>query len=63
METIDWRLHLKMSNSNLYKEQELKGIFNLKTNNNNITIEFTEEELLAFYKQLETVQEQLDSLT
>jgi len=71
LETVNWRLHLQVGQSNLFRLKEPSAVFEFgltstsettKQANERLTMEFTHEELEDFFQRLETIQEQLDNL-
>ncbi|XP_780543.1 COMM domain-containing protein 10 [Strongylocentrotus purpuratus] len=65
---VNWRLNLQMSQQNQTKLKMPNAMLELGITTDHgdkdrIRMEFTHEELFAFYNQLETVQGQLDSLS
>lgn len=69
LESVNWRLNLQMAQSNKVKMKVPNAMFEFNVTDENtpeqekIKVEFTHEELYAFYNQLETVQKQLDGLS
>ncbi|KAK2152900.1 hypothetical protein LSH36_315g03082 [Paralvinella palmiformis] len=68
LDSVKWKLSLVMGSSTKAKTKlpvatlEL-GMKNENTDNDNLQMEFTHEELYKFYDQLETIQSQIDSLS
>jgi len=67
LEDVRWSLNLQTASDAQAKQVIPKAVFQfgLKTDENtcdNVTIGFTHKELYEFYKQLETIQSQLDEL-
>ncbi|PSN49821.1 hypothetical protein C0J52_01378 [Blattella germanica] len=70
LEDVSWSLNLQTASEAQTKQVMPKAVFQfgLKTdddtenNHDNVTIEFTHDELYKFYKHLETIQNQLDNL-
>ncbi|KAL3867481.1 hypothetical protein ACJMK2_044683 [Sinanodonta woodiana] len=68
LEDINWRLNLQMAQASKTKMKLPNAMFELGVKDENtqekdkIKLEFTHDELYAFYNQLETIQRQLDSL-
>ncbi|XP_059159992.1 COMM domain-containing protein 10-like [Physella acuta] len=69
LDTVDWRLNLQLAQASQSKMKLPNALFQLgikdenKGVNENILLEFTHQELYEFYNQLETIQNQLDSLS
>jgi len=69
LEAVNWRLNLQMAQSNMTKMKLPNAMFELSLASGSqgvkeqVHLEFTHEELYAFYNQLETIQSQLDSLS
>jgi hypothetical protein len=67
LESVNWRLNLSMAQSSQSKLKQPNAQFELGVRDGEITekvrMEFTHEELYQFFTQLESVQEQLDSLS
>ena len=71
LEEIDWRLNLQLAQSFQSRQKVPNAIFQLGLSDETkpaeekeeVTIEFTREELYQFYSELERIQDQLDSLT
>ncbi|XP_071166458.1 COMM domain-containing protein 10-like [Mytilus edulis] len=69
LESVNWRLNLQMAQSNKAKMKMPNAMFEFNvtdentTEKENIKVEFTHDELYMFYKQLETIQKQLDCLS
>mmetsp|Transcript_379 Transcript_379/g.502 ORF Transcript_379/g.502 Transcript_379/m.502 type:complete len:207 (-) Transcript_379:1202-1822(-) len=72
MDTVKYQLHLQMAQSNLSRLKEPTALFELTLNDTDpendiapekVRVEFTHEQLFAFYQQLEQIQGQLDSLS
>lgn len=69
LEDVKWRLNLQMAQASQSKVKRPNALFQLGVRNEssgkkeNIRLEFTHEELYDFYNQLETIQQQLDSLS
>jgi len=70
-DSIDWRLHLQIGQSNLYRLKEPTAILQVglhttsdikEKSSENITMEFNHKELYELFEKLETIQEQLDNL-
>lgn len=65
---INWRLNLEMANMGRSKMKLPNAMFELKITQDDaqkkekIHLEFSHDELYAFYNQLETIQKQLDNL-
>jgi hypothetical protein len=67
LDEVRWSLNLQTASNAQTKQVIPKAVFQfgLKTNegsHDNVTIGFTHEELYEFYKNLETIQSQLDGL-
>nr|CAD7420291.1 unnamed protein product [Timema poppensis] len=70
LEDFGWALNIETASYLCNKQKELKAVlqFGLKSNlkeinsKENLIVEFNHGELYEFYKQLETIQTQLDSL-
>ncbi|EDO32681.1 predicted protein [Nematostella vectensis] len=67
LDCVNWRLNLQMAQANMSKMKLPNAVFELGISTSgkeqeNIHIEFTHDELFAFYNQLESIQSQLDSL-
>ncbi|XP_014673344.1 PREDICTED: COMM domain-containing protein 10-like [Priapulus caudatus] len=69
LDTIKWRLNLQMAQSTRSELKEPNAAFELGIRDHNtketekLQMEFTHEELYAFYSQLEQIQSQLDTLS
>ncbi|CAN9513084.1 unnamed protein product [Ophioblennius macclurei] len=69
LEHVSWQLNLQMAQSSHARLKSPSAVLQLGLRNEdaevqeNVFVEFNHQELLDFYNQLETVQEQLDSLT
>ncbi|XP_041366953.1 COMM domain-containing protein 10-like [Gigantopelta aegis] len=69
LEDVNWRLNLQMAQANKSKLKIPNALFELGVKDQNtetkekIRLEFTHDELYAFYNQLETIQKQLDGLS
>ncbi|KAL0979804.1 hypothetical protein UPYG_G00189940 [Umbra pygmaea] len=69
LEHIGWELNLQMARSTHAKLKEPHAVLELGLRNedsvrvDNVSLEFSHQQLLEFYNKLETVQAQLDSLT
>lgn len=69
LEKVGWQLNLLMGQSTQAKMKSPQAVLELGVNSEesegveNLFIEFSHEELFAFYNKLETIQAQLDSLT
>ncbi|XP_069694216.1 COMM domain-containing protein 10 isoform X2 [Periplaneta americana] len=69
-EGISWSLNLQTATGAQTKQIIPKAVFQFglkideskEISHENVTVEFTHEELFEFYKQLETIQSQLDGL-
>ncbi|CAE1307685.1 COMMD10 [Acanthosepion pharaonis] len=65
---INWRLNLEMANMGRSKMKLPNAMFELKVTQEDmqqkekIHLEFSHDELYAFYNQLETIQRQIDNL-
>eukprot|EP01104_Vermistella_antarctica_P003855 TRINITY_DN1419_c0_g5_i1.p1 TRINITY_DN1419_c0_g5~~TRINITY_DN1419_c0_g5_i1.p1 ORF type:complete len:210 (-),score=56.82 TRINITY_DN1419_c0_g5_i1:133-762(-) len=71
---VSWQLHLKIGQGSLSRVKEPIALFQLGLDNTDVTgddktkkrdqvtVEFTHEQLLSFYDQLETIQTQLDNV-
>ncbi|XP_054714281.1 COMM domain-containing protein 10-like [Uloborus diversus] len=63
---VNWEIHLQLAQSSVSKLKTPVGLIelNLKSDEENekLAMEFSHEELYAFYDQLETIQSQLDAL-
>ncbi|XP_031564732.1 COMM domain-containing protein 10-like isoform X1 [Actinia tenebrosa] len=66
LEAMNWRLNLQMAQASKAKLKLPNALFEFHLSSGEekekIHIEFSHEELYAFYNQLETIQSQLDSL-
>ena len=68
LDNVGWRLHLHMSQSTLSRVKTHVAIFKLgmkgttPEDTQSVTYEFSKDELRALYLQLETIQDQLDSM-
>lgn len=70
LESVNWRLHLQMSQATVAKMVQPKAVFELKTTSrgtgaqehDKMVLEFGHEELYNFYNQLERIQMQIDAL-
>uniref|UniRef100_A0A8K9XMR2 COMM domain containing 10 n=1 Tax=Oncorhynchus mykiss TaxID=8022 RepID=A0A8K9XMR2_ONCMY len=70
LEHVGWQLNLQMAKSTQAKLKDPHAVLELGVRNEDsesvvekVFVEFSHQELLQFYNQLETVQAQLDSLT
>ncbi|XP_013414424.1 COMM domain-containing protein 10 [Lingula anatina] len=69
LEDVNWRLNLQMAQANKAKMKLPTAMFELGIKDENsdtkekTRLEFTHDELYAFYNQLETIQSQVDSLS
>ncbi|XP_065836566.1 COMM domain-containing protein 10-like [Oscarella lobularis] len=70
LDDVNWRLNLQMGQSTKSKTKIPNALFEFDVKSDGegqdverVRTEFTHEELFSFYKQLETVQDQLDSLS
>ncbi|XP_054034400.1 COMM domain-containing protein 10 [Dryobates pubescens] len=69
LETIGWQLNLQMAESMQVKQKSPRAMLELGVSNEDsknlkkVFVEFSHQELFEFYKKLETIQAQLDSLT
>ncbi|KXJ11894.1 COMM domain-containing protein 10 [Exaiptasia diaphana] len=67
LDGINWRLNLQMAQANKAKMKVPNALFEFQLSSSGeksekLQMEFTHEELYAFYSQLETIQSQLDAL-
>ncbi|XP_003389279.1 PREDICTED: COMM domain-containing protein 10-like [Amphimedon queenslandica] len=67
LEETKWRLNLQMADSSFSRLKEPNAIFELTVSGKEketekIKLDFNHSELYQFYKQLESIQDQLDSL-
>ncbi|XP_013789053.1 COMM domain-containing protein 10-like [Limulus polyphemus] len=65
LSSVSWELHMELAQSNLIKQKRLLGLIELgltPETEDKIQIQFDHKQLFSFYKQLETIQSQLDSL-
>ncbi|XP_035666460.1 COMM domain-containing protein 10-like [Branchiostoma floridae] len=67
LESVNWRLNLQMAQASQTKMKLPNAMFELGVRHDDDTrekvrMEFTHDELYDFYSQLETIQEQLDTL-
>lgn len=66
---VNWRLNLQMAQSSMTKMKLPNAMFELNLSSGSqcseeqVHLEFTHGELYAFYNQLETIQNQLDTLS
>ena len=71
LEDINWRLNLQLGQSFQSRQKIPNAIFQLDLSDESkptgekeeVTVEFSREELYSFYEELEKMQEQLDSLS
>ncbi|KAI6660890.1 hypothetical protein LOD99_13614 [Oopsacas minuta] len=71
LEDINWRLNLQLGQSFQSRQKIPKAIFQLELSDESkpveereqVTVEFSREELYRLYDELEKIQDQLDSLT
>ncbi|XP_065189259.1 COMM domain-containing protein 10-like [Sycon ciliatum] len=68
LDDVNWRLNLQMSQASKSRMKQPNAIFEFDISSGSKTVdkvqaEFTHEELYDFYKQLETIQGQLDALS
>lgn len=69
LQAVNWRLNLQMAQSHMTKMKLPNVMFDLNLSSGSqgdteqLHLEFTHDELYAFYNQLETIQSQLDSLS
>jgi len=70
-DSIDWRLHLQIGQSNIYRLKEPTAILQIglhstsdtsKKSPENVTMELNHKELYELFEKLEIIQEQLDNL-
>ncbi|CAH1797151.1 unnamed protein product [Owenia fusiformis] len=70
LEDVNWRLNLQMGQRDKSKSRQPNAMLELGINNDNdekdkekIRLEFTHDQLYAFYNQLQTIQNQIDGLS
>lgn len=68
LEKVGWHLNLQVAQDSKSKMAEPNVVFQLECKDangeaNNMLLEFNHDELLEFYKKLETIQEQMDALS
>eukprot|EP00112_Aurelia_sp_Birch-Aquarium-sp1_P024127 Seg7470.1 transcript_id=Seg7470.1/GoldUCD/mRNA.D3Y31 product="COMM domain-containing protein 10" protein_id=Seg7470.1/GoldUCD/D3Y31 len=68
LDSVNWRLNLQLAQSNRTKMKKTNAFFELglkstSSEEEKVRLEFTHGELYDFFNKLETIQNQLDSLT
>jgi len=69
LDSVDWHMGIQLSQDSRTEVKNTTALFHLNLLNNStqkgekIDLEFTHEELLAFYEKLEVLQTQLDALS
>ncbi len=64
LETVDWQLQLKLSESDLSRQKTPSALFSFSfSNQETLQLEFSKTELYQFFLHLETIQSQLDETT